>query len=185
MSYDWNANTLLMLKTMWQDGYSASQVADRLPGKITRNAVLGKIHRMNIAARSKVKQPCQRRIGDPKRSAPRKQVLTPTAIKRPISVAFPISCNPTDKLTPQQLPLELDLIGVSTADHKDCMCSWIKNDPRNGAIWCPETKLPGKSYCGAHLSRAVPPIVPRRPTAPSFTTAAITASRSLREVVNA
>ena len=40
-----------MLKKLWADGLSASQIAGRL-GEVTRNAVIGKVHRLGLAGRA-------------------------------------------------------------------------------------------------------------------------------------
>ena len=39
------------LKTLWKKGHTASQIA-RLLGDTTRNAVIGKAHRLNLEARA-------------------------------------------------------------------------------------------------------------------------------------
>lgn len=45
----WTEQKIQMLKDMWGNGYSASEIANRL-GDITRNAVIGKAHRMKLSA---------------------------------------------------------------------------------------------------------------------------------------
>ena len=42
----WNDERVELLKKLWSDGLSASQIAGRLGG-VTRNAVIGKVHRLN------------------------------------------------------------------------------------------------------------------------------------------
>src|SRR6202035_1473542 len=41
-----------LLKKLWSDGLSASQIAAELGG-ITRNAVIGKVHRLGLSGRAK------------------------------------------------------------------------------------------------------------------------------------
>ena len=41
----WNDERVELLKKLWADGLSASQIAGRLGG-VTRNAVIGKVHRL-------------------------------------------------------------------------------------------------------------------------------------------
>ncbi len=43
------------LKELWKKGHTASQIASLLGGT-TRNAVIGKAHRLNLEARSKSKK---------------------------------------------------------------------------------------------------------------------------------
>ena len=46
----WTDTRVERLKAFWADGLSASEIADRL-GEVTRNAVIGKVHRLGLAGR--------------------------------------------------------------------------------------------------------------------------------------
>jgi GcrA cell cycle regulator len=48
----WTDERVEMLKKLWSDGLSASQIAAELGG-ITRNAVIGKVHRLGLSGRAK------------------------------------------------------------------------------------------------------------------------------------
>ena len=48
----WTDERVELLKKMWSDGQSASQIAKELGG-VTRNAVIGKVHRLNLPGRAK------------------------------------------------------------------------------------------------------------------------------------
>lgn len=43
----WNEDRVETLKTMWENGESASKIAETL-GNTTRNSVIGKAHRMGL-----------------------------------------------------------------------------------------------------------------------------------------
>ena len=47
----WNDERVDLLKKLWSDGLSASQIAGRLGG-VTRNAVIGKVHRLGLSGRA-------------------------------------------------------------------------------------------------------------------------------------
>ena len=47
----WTPERQKKLKELWKKGYTASQIATML-GETTRNAVIGKAHRLNLEARS-------------------------------------------------------------------------------------------------------------------------------------
>jgi len=47
----WTDERVELLKKLWQDGLSASQIAKQLGG-VTRNAVIGKVHRLGLAGRA-------------------------------------------------------------------------------------------------------------------------------------
>src|ERR687884_646383 len=49
---NWTDERVEMLKKLWADGHSASQIASELGG-ITRNAVIGKVHRLGLSGRAK------------------------------------------------------------------------------------------------------------------------------------
>ncbi|HPI62961.1 MAG TPA: GcrA family cell cycle regulator [Alphaproteobacteria bacterium] len=89
----WTDQRVEMLKKFWLQGFSASQIAKKLGG-VTRNAVIGKAHRMGLTGRlspikrqesktsvevfqtdlrpltdtQAAKKPCMWPVGDPKQS---------------------------------------------------------------------------------------------------------------------
>src|SRR5918999_5304444 len=48
---NWTDERVELLKKLWADGLSASQIAAELGG-ITRNAVIGKVHRLGLSGRA-------------------------------------------------------------------------------------------------------------------------------------
>src|SRR5450755_2670444 len=48
----WTDERVALLTKLWADGLSASQIAAELGG-ITRNAVIGKVHRLGLSGRAK------------------------------------------------------------------------------------------------------------------------------------
>ena len=59
-SETWTEDRVEVLKKLWADGLSASQIAGEIGGGVTRNAVIGKVHRLKLAARAKPASPSQR-----------------------------------------------------------------------------------------------------------------------------
>ena len=51
----WTPEKEQKLKDFWKKGYTASQIAEML-GETTRNAVIGKAHRLNLDARGTSKK---------------------------------------------------------------------------------------------------------------------------------
>ena len=51
----WTSEKVEKLKELWSKGHTASQIAEML-GDTTRNAVIGKAHRLNLEARAPSKQ---------------------------------------------------------------------------------------------------------------------------------
>src|SRR5437660_10471371 len=48
----WTDDRVEQLKKLWEAGLSASQIAAE-PGNVTRNAVIGKVHRLGLSGRAK------------------------------------------------------------------------------------------------------------------------------------
>ena len=48
----WDENKVKLLKECWQKGLTASQIATKIGEGITRNAVIGKAHRLKLEART-------------------------------------------------------------------------------------------------------------------------------------
>ncbi len=55
----WTDERVELLKKLWADGLSASQIAAELGG-ITRNAVIGKVHRLGLSGRAKARPRARR-----------------------------------------------------------------------------------------------------------------------------
>jgi GcrA cell cycle regulator len=64
----WTEDRVEQLKKMWAEGLSASQIAAKLAGGVTRNAVIGKVHRMGLSGRvtrTRVSTPRTRKTREP------------------------------------------------------------------------------------------------------------------------
>ncbi len=55
----WTEERMTVLKKLWAEGHSASQIAKQLGG-VTRNAVIGKVHRLGLSGRSTPSRPVKR-----------------------------------------------------------------------------------------------------------------------------
>ncbi|MGH6959569.1 MAG: GcrA family cell cycle regulator, partial [Dongiaceae bacterium] len=47
----WTEERVEMLQRLWLQGQTASQIAEQLGGGVTRNAVIGKAHRLGLSGR--------------------------------------------------------------------------------------------------------------------------------------
>ena len=52
----WTDDRVELLKKLWTEGLSASQIAGRLGAGVTRNAVIGKVHRLGLSNRANGKE---------------------------------------------------------------------------------------------------------------------------------
>src|SRR6186713_2052734 len=100
---NWTDERVEQLKKLWADGLSASQIASQLGG-VTRNAVIGKVHRLNLSGRAK-----------PASNAARPRKARPTSPHRPSrpmvagNTALKIHAHPAPRRVPVQVPIE-DLV---------------------------------------------------------------------------
>ena len=52
MTAGWTDDRVGALKKLWLEGQSASQIAKQLGGGVTRNAVIGMVHRLGLSGRA-------------------------------------------------------------------------------------------------------------------------------------
>src|SRR4051795_10986642 len=72
----WTEERIERLKTMWHDGATASQIADELGG-VSRNAVIGKAHRLGLEQRPSPVKPGEEK--EVKKPAPAPVAAAPKA----------------------------------------------------------------------------------------------------------
>jgi len=72
MNPGWTEDRVGALKKLWLEGQSASQIAKALGGGVTRNAVIGKVHRLGLSGRAAPSQPARTtfRPARPRAAAP-------------------------------------------------------------------------------------------------------------------
>ncbi len=137
---NWSDDRIEQLKSLWHEGLSASQVANAL-GSVTRNAVLGKLHRLGLLAGSGETRPAR-----PRSTAPRCRVARPSKIALPVPVAEPDPFTFTDGSF------------ATVATVSDRMCRWPIGDPKAGDFhFCGHAPRAGSCYCEAHTQRAHQP----------------------------
>ena len=140
---NWTDDRVEQLKNLWTEGLSASQIARALGG-VTRNAVIGKVHRLGLAGRA-----------------------TPSRAERPrLPMAPKISLR---SHTPPAPIVEEDPVTLADGSHatvltiNDRMCRWPIGDPAADAFhFCGRSPKSGSPYCEAHARKAYQPQQQRR-----------------------
>jgi GcrA cell cycle regulator len=95
----WTDERIDKLKLMWEKGMTASQIAEELGG-VSRNAVIGKAHRLDLQSRpSPVKANDDDKSGTKKAAAPK----APKPAPRPVEAAPP-RAEPVIARTPPPAP---------------------------------------------------------------------------------
>ncbi|MGB3720297.1 MAG: GcrA cell cycle regulator [Proteobacteria bacterium] len=160
----WTDERVEQLKRLWAEGLSASQIASRLGG-VTRNAVIGKIHRLGLSGRATTSRTKSHR------SRPRPNTV-PTA-KRTAKTRFAGVGNPAlralyqpevESFVPPAEEIEIPVHERKTLQQlTESSCRWPIGDPQSEDFhFCNRTKVPGLPYCEVHARRAYQPPQPRR-----------------------
>lgn len=158
----WTDDRVELLKKLWADGLSASQIAGRLGG-VTRNAVIGKVHRLGLSGRatsSRSSSPRPRRQHVPQASrAPSMLYGTRgnTALKPQYDTELDIDLSPLEELI---IPLH-ERASIMTL--KESMCRWPIGDPSDSEFhFCGRKKCGTLPYCEHHARMAYQPVQARR-----------------------
>ena len=188
----WTDERVELLKKMWGEGQSASQIAKELGG-VTRNAVIGKVHRLGLSNRAGAGTGAAAKPEPAKAPKPEaKPKPAPKADTRPKSEPVPATEEPAvakaatparrqiipagQPLPPQPSANEISpeaLAKVSEIEKKakrlslmeltERTCKWPVGDPATEDFWfCGLPVQQGKPYCEAHVGVAFQPMSSRR-----------------------
>lgn len=147
----WTEDRIARLRSLWSKGWTCTQIAQSLGG-ISRNAVIGKVRRLNLAFRVTPGDSTAFRNAAfgrrDRRSDPRPRIRKARPeVKPPPRIR---DMNPADPSLIRD-PL-LDVARVSFADLEPHHCKWPVGVPTQG--FCGHTKVPGTPYCRQHVIRA-------------------------------
>jgi GcrA cell cycle regulator len=84
----WTEERIETLRTMWEAGQTASQIAEALGG-VSRNAVIGKAHRLGLQARPSPVKPNEPEAKASAPAAPPATIVAPVATPAPVAAATP------------------------------------------------------------------------------------------------
>ena len=190
MQMSWTNDRVEILKKLWVEGQSASQIAKELGG-VTRNAVIGKVHRLGLSNRATSSSSSKsdtksktsvKSMSDTKRvsnktstskvtsanspSEPRSNV---TSLRRQIIPAGqPLPPQPSaNEISPEALArvseIEKKAKKISLLELTERTCKWPVGDPATEEFWfCGLPSQAGKPYCEAHVGVAFQPMSQRR-----------------------
>ncbi len=166
----WTDERVEQLKKLWSDGLSASQIAAEL-GNVTRNAVIGKVHRLGLSGRAKsAAQPAAPRNSAP-RKAPARSPSHPMAAPAPTRGAHALAPDftPDAETEAEAAPvLSEDVVipfseRVTIMDLREYMCRWPMGDPTSPDFrFCGARSQTGLPYCSPHARIAYQPAADRR-----------------------
>jgi GcrA cell cycle regulator len=154
----WTDERVELLKKLWADGLSASQIAAELGG-VTRNAVIGKVHRLGLSGRAKSSS-----SGVPRQRKPRSHMLR---VSRPAShgnnalaLSYDMEQEPEPEVIENIIPLgqRRTLLQLN-----EDTCRWPIGDPATtDFFFCGGKPLNALPYCHYHSRVAYQPASDRR-----------------------
>ncbi|MGA0563143.1 GcrA family cell cycle regulator [Ancylobacter sp. VNQ12] len=159
---NWTDERVELLKKLWSEGLSASQIAAELGG-VTRNAVIGKVHRLGLSGRAKA-------IAAP---APRPRKPRPTAsspASRPMvqgNTALAQVIRPVMEPEPEELPDPVSNVVAmaercTILDLTEFTCRWPVGEPgKSDFFYCGSRTKTGLPYCAFHSRIAYQPVQDR------------------------
>lgn len=168
----WTEERVELLKKLWLEGLSASQIAGILGDGVTRNAVIGKVHRLKLTGRAKPassaprarpapRSPAVRRVSSgstssslgalmKRRSMPAAPIQGATALK--IQEEFQTEAYVAPQVQELFIPVEERLTLLELNEHT---CKWPIGDPLTTDFYfCGQHSNEGKPYCEFHSRRA-------------------------------
>ena len=154
----WTDDRVEMLKKLWMEGLSASQIARQMGG-VTRNAVIGKVHRLGLSGRASPARVSTARVGGTHtRNRPSQPSVASTKLSYENADNFvDIKDEPAPEpiLSPEERASVLNL-----TEHT---CKWPIGDPgTNNFHFCGARSKPGNPYCETHIVQAYQPVERRR-----------------------
>ena len=163
----WTDERVERLKKLWGDGLSASQIAAELGG-VTRNAVIGKVHRLGLSGRAKAVQA----------TAPRaRKLVKPMPLLKPAvfhgsrggaALAPMLLATPEEEVVVEAAPALMPVVipltrRVSIMELREGVCRWPMGDPlTQDFAFCGNDCSVGTPYCTHHSTIAFQPSQDRR-----------------------
>ena len=137
----WTPEKEQKLKELWKKGHTASQIASML-GDTTRNAVIGKAHRLNLEARAASSKKAKSQLKTQSETQPKGGKLSRKARFKSLLL---------DKNFEPENPKQLEELTDET-------CKWpIGHPPEKNFYFCGRKPLEKFSYCKLHVLYAFQP----------------------------
>jgi GcrA cell cycle regulator len=187
MSYnpEWPDETIIRLRELWSEGHSTAEIGRRLG--VTKNAVVGKAHRLDLPARpSPIRREGER--PPPRSGAPRRAVtstlpplsstgLASTALSSgglavataaapsapPMTLSPRRPANVSPRPTPAPARVAMPSAPPPRPYGRVITCCWPIGEPGTRSFrFCDAESVPGKPYCDAHAQLAYVKVKDRR-----------------------
>ncbi len=167
----WTDERVEQLRQLWLDGKSASQIASVLANGVTRNAVIGKVHRLGLSGR--VKAPSQTSARARTTKVHNHRPMASRSHVPRTNGANALAYSPRTEIRPMMRPVEEVVIPMSERvtimELKEAMCRWPLGDPSTPEFrYCGGKSPVGVPYCPYHSRVAYQPAQERRNRRPNM-----------------
>ena len=161
----WTDERVELLGKLWGEGLSASQIAALLGGGVTRNAVIGKVHRLGLSGRAKSGQPAAPRPAKPRAPSAPAAVVNPrprVVLAAETEAAAIVAVVPPTAPVIERVEIPVSE-RVSIMELRETMCRWPLGDPQSSEFgFCGGRTATGLPYCAAHCRIAYQPASERK-----------------------
>ncbi len=154
----WTDERVENLKKLWQDGLSASQIAKQLGG-VTRNAVIGKVHRLGLSGRATPSKPARPVFKAPR---PQRAVVQPAAPRRIAEPLTPQAPAPLPTRYVDEAPGTATVLTLGAH-----MCKWPIGDPSTDSFTFCGRRQDDGPYCTEHARVAYQPAQAKKRSGPN------------------
>lgn len=174
---NWTDERVEKLKRLWAEGLSASQIAAQLGG-VSRNAVIGKVHRLSLPGRAKAGgNATNARTAKRAPTAPRAPAYAPRVATR--TVARPVGANMLKEEIEIEGVEEMEIVPstsrnvivpisrrLALTELTERTCKWPIGDPmKDDFHFCGCESSDSSPYCSYHAKLAYQPVSDRRKAA--------------------
>lgn len=170
ISDGWTDGRVEQLKNLWADGLSATQIAMAIGGGLSRNAVIGKIHRLKLQSRRAPQPRTARRSSHKPFLAPGKasarKVVTGGAYAGTVGKsrrerietrsAAAVAPGPSISLRADSAAFDALALMIPLVKLTESTCKWPIGDPAEPTFgFCGHPSPEGSPYCDHHHARSV------------------------------
>lgn len=173
---EWSDETITRLRVMWDEGLSTAEIGRRMG--VSKNAVVGKAHRLSLPARP---SPIRREASGTPRPAPLRRLTGPTLPPLPVIQSHVAAAQSPPRVTePPKQPRPEPVVVVApvaalpaaapppvravvTRPGRLSVCCWPIGEPGTPSFrFCDDEAVQGKPYCAAHAQLAYVRVRDRR-----------------------
>jgi len=159
---DWTAQAIEQLRALWAEGHSTAEIGRRMG--VSKNAIVGKAHRLNLAARP---SPIRRDPAAPARAPQPRRAPQLPVFRMPSPAPLPprrVEPAPAPRpvvVAPAPTPAPSPVRAFPRTSNRSCC--WPLGEPGTPEFrFCGGESILGKPYCAEHAAIAYVRVRDRR-----------------------